>query len=197
MYEYLPPLITASAVVVGAFVARHATRFSARLQGSQRACDAEIACIREFSDAFAKAIVATQAYVLNIDEVPRTHHNQADWDGRWVFAQPALEAHAQALWRVGTLPTPALRELARSGLDLLSASMQLDVDKGLAVWHAAMSDEVNPGKLDPATVLIDALAAEQRRLLENYPDDVPRGRKRALRTLRAKSMPELPPTTAN
>lgn len=184
MYEYLPPLITASAVVVGAFVARHATRFSARLQGLQRAHEAEIACIREYSESFGRALVGVQAYVMQNAHLPDDGDNSSWWARRWPHAESALDGHAQALWRIDTLPTSELRSLARSAMELLSDAMQPDDTKALRIWNAAMASPDNP-----AAKLTAALAAEQRRLLDNYPDDVPRRGKRALR---AQSRPELP-----
>jgi hypothetical protein len=177
MIEYLPPLITASAVVAGAFVARHATRFSARLQGRQRARDAEITFLREFGHAVMDATMAVQAYTFNVDTMTRTHHNQAVWNERWVYAKPALEAHGRALWLVGTLPTEKLRELGQETMDFLALSMQPDVDEGNRVWNEGMTAE----DLDPVSRLIAAVTAEQRRLLESYPDDVPRPARRIVR----------------
>lgn len=170
MIEYLPPLITASAVIAGALLARHATRFSARLQGRQRARDAEITFLREFGHALMDATMAAQAYVLNVDELPRDDLNQAVWEKRWVYAKPALEAHGRALWLVGTLPTEELRHLGKETMDFLAQAVGPDVDEANRIWNEAMSSNGQ----DPVSALIEAVTAKQRSLLEEYPDDVSR-----------------------
>jgi uncharacterized membrane-anchored protein YhcB (DUF1043 family) len=173
MATIIGALIGALVVLVGARVARNATRYAAELQAGQRRKESELAELKEFGDSVAGLIAATGGYVFVLKHLAADPSNFE----QWLAGLP--ERHKQQ--RIALLmQIAATRERSRSlscGLPWDNVRERYDVLDSLAslLRDDMIAEAFAWGNEHPDTAdnLITVIGERRRELLAAYPVSAP------------------------
>ncbi|WP_145977640.1 hypothetical protein [Rhodococcus sp. BS-15] len=165
-------MIAFGGAYIGARVNRGATRYSARLQALQRMRDTEIDILREYGDALLEATIQVQSYTFAVPQEERVQNtiSAENWPERRAAVEPALLAVQRAEFLAAGLPWPNVVAAHKAAHELLMAAL-VPTGDGRDAWDEGIDEDENV-----LVKALDAVSAERRRLLENYPVDVPKNR---------------------
>jgi hypothetical protein len=210
MAPIIGAIIGAIVVLVGARVARNATRYAAELQAAQRRRDSELIVLKEFNDSVTALISATGLYVFAVK------HMGLPAGRTWEQFLGTLSDEKKQQRLSLLMDLVAKREVSRAlsrGLPWDDLREQYTI---LDTWAGQFRDDrfgdlLQWGKEHPNITndLIAAIGERTRLLLFTYPVSAPRGRhwwnRKAQSTESAQTTPavqqagwvaEIPPNTA-
>lgn len=154
--------------LLSSVVVRSGTRYAARLNGLQRATEEELRILWEVQEAFVTAASLGSIYVLNIADIPTDASGQAEWNARRLLVEPFLTATSRVPPLLSTVKSVEVREKVNRALLVMRSTMQPNASDGQKAWQDANGRKgVEEGGIvgDAA----HAIAAERRRLLDQYP----------------------------
>jgi len=156
--------------LLSSIVVRSGTRYAARLSGRQRATEEELRVLTVLQNALVEAASLGTIYVLNISEYERDSNGQAVWDKRRPLAEPLLTAHGRVVSLLPTVGSARVRRAVDAALVVITETMQPNVEAGHKAWQDAFAVESVRGD-GVVSCAVAAVAAERRRLLDEYPSE--------------------------